>query len=424
MIRLDSRFATPFIDEQKLEESTARSIRAEQTLLEKSGAGNDFLGWRDLLLDRTGDLTAELNRVANDVRRNADVLLCIGIGGSYLGAEAVIQALEPRLHRSDNGVEVLFAGHHLGSDYLHRLLAHLEGKSVYVNVISKSGTTLEPAVAFRVVRNWLNERFENASERIIVTTDPARGALHAMHERYGYRKFVIPPDVGGRFSVLTPVGLLPLAAAGIDTESLLQGAIETARSFSGGASNIAIEYAAIRSALYDDGYAIELLASFEPRLTGLQAWWQQLFGESEGKDGEGLYPDAVGYTSDLHSLGQYVQDGQRILLETFLMVEEDDAPLEVPSSEDDSDGLNYLAGKSIHEINRKAHEGTAEAHRDGGVPNMTLWLPRLDANAIGALIYFFEHAVAVSGYALGINPFDQPGVEAYKKNMFRLLGRP
>lgn len=424
MIRLDVQRALPFADQRLLTEARERVSRAQNTLLQKSGPGSEFLGWRDLVVDPPEGVAAEVARVADEVRRNADVLLCIGIGGSYLGAEAVIQALAPAFGAHDDGVEVHFIGHHLGSHYIRGLLAHLEGKSVYVNVISKSGTTLEPAVAFRLVRNWLKERFEEPDKRIIVTTDPSHGALHAMHERYGFRKFEIPPDVGGRFSVLTPVGLLPIAAAGIDTSELFRGAAETAEILGRSEENVAMEYASVRNALYDDGYAVDILASFEPRLAGIQAWWQQLFGESEGKDGEGFYPDAVNYTSDLHSLGQYVQDGQRILIETFLMVDEDDAPILVPSSADDNDGLNYLAGKSIHEINRKAYEGTAEAHADGGVPNMTVWLPTMNAREIGSLLYFFEHAVALSGYALGINPFDQPGVEAYKKNMFRLLGRP
>lgn len=421
MIRLDASRATPFLDPDHLRQSRERAAACHGALLTRSGAGSEFLGWRDLLLDSRPDLLQELTTTAAYVRSRADVLLCIGIGGSYLGAEAVIGALSPWPGASD--LQVHFIGQHLGSAYTLALLSHLEGKSVFVNVISKSGTTLEPAVAFRLVRNWLSERFSDADDRIIVTTDPIKGALNDLRGRYGYRKFEIPPDVGGRFSVLTPVGLLPIACAGVDARELFDGAAEAADELTSTDSNPALEYAAVRNALYDEGYAVEILAAFEPRLAGLQAWWQQLFGESEGKDGEGLYPDSVAYSSDLHSVGQYVQDGQRILIESFLMVEEDDSRVIVPESDENADGLNYLAGKSLHEINTKAYEASAEAHGDGGVPNMTIWTERISAPSIGELLYFFEHAVAISGYLLGVNPFDQPGVEAYKRNMFRLLGR-
>lgn len=421
MIRLDATNATSFLDKDRLQEALERAVDAHGLLLDGTGPGRDFLGWRTMLdRDARSDL-ARIEEVAAQIRSQADALVCVGIGGSYLGAQAVIEALGTT---NDDAMPVYFAGHHLGSRNLLNLLRALEDTSVVVNVISKSGTTLEPAVAFRIIRKWLSERYEDADERIVVTTDPSRGALNAMQANAGFRKFEIPPDVGGRFSVLTPVGLLPIACAGIDVRALLNGAVEAAERMASPDSNVALEYAALRNALYADGYAIEILASFEPRLAGVQAWWQQLYGESEGKEGEGLYPDAVNYTTDLHSLGQYVQDGQRLLMETFLMVENDDAALAVPETKDDQDGLNYLAGRTLHEINRKAYEGTAEAHRDGHVPNLTVWCENLAPVDLGELIYFFEHAVAVSGYQLGINPFDQPGVEAYKKNMFRLLGRP
>ena len=425
MIRLDASRTNSFIDRDTLERMRQEAAAAHRSLLDGTGRGSDFLGWRQLLLHPDQRLLGEIVDTADDVRARADALICIGIGGSYLGAEAVIQALGSRFDGSEQAPEVHFLGHHMGSAYARRLLARLEGKSVVVNVISKSGTTLEPAIAFRLVREWMAERFDDVEGRIIVTTDPSSGALNVMADRYGFRKFVIPPDVGGRFSVLTPVGLLPIACAGIDVNALFEGATSQAERLSTSSSdNIALEYAAHRNALYADGYAVEILASFDPRLAGIQAWWQQLFGESEGKEGEGLYPDAVSYSGDLHSLGQYVQDGQRLLMETFLMVEEDDHRVVVPSDADDADGLNYLSGRTLHEINTMAYQGTAEAHESGGVPNLTLWMDRVAPQTVGALIYAFEHAVAVSGYMLNVNPFDQPGVEAYKKNMFRLLGRP
>lgn len=423
MIRLDTKRTLPFLHASDLARVRDRAVEAHERLLERSGAGSEFLGWRSLAESNQDQMIRDVIATAREVRSRADVLLCIGIGGSYLGAEAVIRALSPHFGALSGGIPVLFAGHHLGGRYIADLLAHLEGRSVYVNVISKSGTTLEPAIAFRLVRRWLESRFDDADERIIVTTDPDRGALNEMHRRRRYRKFVIPPDVGGRFSVLTPVGLLPISCAGVDVEAMMSGAHDAAHALQNADENPALEYAAVRTALHQRGFSIELLAAFDPRFAGVQAWWQQLFGESEGKDGKGLYPDAVAYTTDLHSLGQYVQDGSRILLETFLMMTEDDAGVIVPGDPDDADGLNYLADRTLSEINRMAYEGTAEAHAEGGVPNMTIWTERLSPASIGEVIYFFEHAVAVSGYLLGINPFDQPGVEAYKRNMFRLLGR-
>jgi glucose-6-phosphate isomerase len=365
----------------------------------------------------------------------------VGIGGSYLGAKATIQALTPYFrpapafsselagvqfeHEEDShrNPEIVFAGHHMSGAYLRQLLKYLEGKSVYLNVISKSGTTLEPALAFRFLRAWVEERFEDANERIIVTTDPERGALNQLRSEKGYKKYVIPPDVGGRFSVLTPVGLLPIAVAGIDIRSLFYGAVDACESYMGTWDNIALDYAARRYLLLEQGYKTELLATFEPRLDGVGGWWQQLYGESEGKELKGLFPAVAKYSTDLHSFGQYVQEGQRTLIETFLMARNDDGDMKVPAEQANLDGLNYLAGKAYSEINRRAYEGTAKAHTDGGVPNMTVWLDEISPESIGQLYYFFEHAVAVSGYLLAINPFNQPGVEAYKKEMFSLLGK-
>lgn len=424
MLRLDTTAARSLIDGTSLEALRPRVEAAHTAVLEKTGAGNQFLGWRDLLLEPDEHLLNEIESVAATVRQHADVFVCIGIGGSYLGAAAVIQALTPYFRQGDASTEVMFAGHHMSGAYLRELLHTLEGKSVYLNVISKSGTTLEPALAFRFLRQWMETTFDDADDRIIVTTDPSRGALNALREEHDYQKFVIPPDVGGRFSVLTPVGLLPIAVAGIDVRALFQGAAAACDRFTDAGDNPALEYAALRYLLYEDDYDVEALAVFEPRLRGIGAWWQQLFGESEGKDGKGLYPATLQYSTDLHSLGQYLQDGQRNVIETFLMIDDDPVELTVPRSEDDLDGLNYLAGKTMHEINEGAYEGTATAHASGGVPTMTIRLDRLDAGALGECLYFFEHAVAVSGYLLGVNPFDQPGVEAYKKEMFNRLGRP
>jgi glucose-6-phosphate isomerase len=425
MLRFDAHSALPFLQETALQQLRPKVEAAHRAVLDRSGAGSEFLGWRDLLRNPNDALLEDLTATAEEVRQKADVLVCIGIGGSYLGAQAVIDALTPYFRRPGIGApEVIFSGHHMSGTYLRDLLAYLEGKSVYVNVISKSGTTLEPALAFRFMRAWMERHFEDADRRILITTDPSEGALNQLRRDRGYKKYEIPPDVGGRFSVLTPVGLFPIAVAGIDIRSLFYGAAEACERLDDPKDNAALDYAALRYALLQHGYGIEVLAVFEARLRGIGGWWQQLFGESEGKGGKGLFPATVQYSTDLHSLGQYMQEGQRTLIETFLMAEHDGGDLSVPSSEDNLDRLNYLAGRSMTHINTKAYEGTAKAHTDGGVPNMTLWLERIAPGPLGACLYFFEHAVAVSGYLLEVNPFDQPGVERYKKEMFRLLGRP
>lgn len=435
MIRLDDQSARRFLEDGALEQLQPHLHAAHEAVLRKSGAGREFLGWRDLLLNPNDALLEDLEATAGEIRDRADVFLCIGIGGSYLGAKALIEALTPyfrptsatsdSLFASGRTPEVLFAGHHMSGAYLRELMGYLEGKSVYVNVISKSGTTLEPALAFRFLRTWLEQHFPDASRRIVVTTDPTEGALNQLRQQHGYKKYEIPPDVGGRFSALTPVGLLPMAVAGIDIRSLFYGAVAACRSTpSSDVDHPALRYAALRYLLLHQGYPVEALAVFEPRLYSLGGWWQQLFGESEGKEHRGIFPVAVQYSTDLHSLGQYVQEGQRILMETFLMVEQDEGDLPVPDTGRDPDGLGYLAGQTMRHINRQAYEGTAKAHTDGGVPNMTLWMDQINAATLGELLYCFEHAVAVGGYLLGVNPFNQPGVEAYKKEMFRLLGRP
>ncbi len=424
MLRFDYANTAPFLPEEELAALLPPALEAHQTLVGKTGPGREMVGWRDLLLTPNDALLEDLAATAEEVRARADVLVCIGIGGSYLGAKAVIDALSP--YYGARRPEVLFAGHHMSGAYLQDLLAYLEGKSVYLNVISKSGTTLEPALAFRILRRWMAARFPDADRRIIVTTDPASGALNQLQAQHGFKKYVIPPDVGGRFSVLTPVGLLPIAAAGIDIRSFFYGAVAGLERYGrADADNPALQYAAVRYGLLQKGFTTEVLAAFEPRLNSFGGWWQQLFGESEGKEQQGIYPDFVQYSTDLHSLGQYLQEGQRRLMETFMILEHDGGDLAVPAlaGGQDLDGLSYLEGMPFSEINRKAYEGTATAHLAGGVPNATLFLQALTPEVLGACVYFFEHAVGIGGYLLGVNPFNQPGVEAYKKEMFRLLGR-
>jgi glucose-6-phosphate isomerase len=422
MLQHDRTRVAPFISEQELENLQPSLRGAHRAVIEGTGAGAEMLGWRQSALDPDEEVLRQVEEVAAEIRENADVLLCIGIGGSYLGAEAVIRALTPYFS-VQSGTRILFAGHHLSPAYHRRLLEFLRGKSVYVNVISKSGATLEPALAFRFVRSFMEEAFDDAERRIIVTTGPTGGLLNPLAEEKGYRRFLIPDDVGGRFSVLTPVGLIPIAAAGFDIRALLAGAGDATRALAQSDGNPALSYAADRYLLHENGYTTELLAVMEPRLDAFGAWWQQLFGESEGKEGKGLFPSVVRYTTDLHSVGQYVQDGRRNVIETFLLVAETGPDLTVREEKGDPDGLNYLAGRPISEVNQRAYEGTAEAHLEGGVPNCTLRLDRLDEASLGGAIAVFQHAVAVGGYLLELNPFDQPGVEAYKQKMFELLGR-
>ncbi len=410
-------------------DALAGSAKAAAADIEaRQGPGSDFLGWLDLPTEMSAHPLKAIRKTAA-AAREAEILVVVGIGGSYLGARAVLEALP-----AESGPRVLFAGTDLCAAGLKRLLADIAGRDLRLCVISKSGTTLEPAVAFRILRGLMVERYgrEEAARRTTAITDARRGALHALAEREGYAAFVIPDDVGGRFSVLTPVGLFPLAAAGVDVEGLLAGAAEARRICrnEGLRGNPALLYAATRHALYRAGFTTEVLSTFHSGLGMLQEWWKQLFGESEGKGGEGIFPASCRFTTDLHSMGQYLQDGRRDLFETFLHVDGTGTGAMVPADPDPSgadrnlDGLGYLAGRELDEINRKAYEGTRAAHGAGGVPILALEAEKLDAPTVGALIYFFEYAVAVSGRLLGVNPFDQPGVEAYKSEMFRLLGRP
>lgn len=425
MLHLDRRHVAPFLEDADRDALRPRVEAAHRAVLDGSGEGAEMLGWRDLALNPDLALLDEIAGVADEIRERADVLVCIGIGGSYLGAQAVIEALSPYFPdpSTGSGPEIVFAGHHLSPGYHEQLLRYLEGKSVYANVISKSGSTLEPGLAFRLVRRFIEDHFDDDAQRIVVTTGPEGGLLNPLRDEKGYRRFVIPDGVGGRFSVLTPVGLFPIAAAGHDVRALIDGAGETMRTLENPGDNPALDYAADRFLLHEEGYMTEVLAVFEPKLRGVGAWWQQLFGESEGKGGQGLFPAVVQYTTDLHSLGQYVQDGQRTLVESFLWVDDAGSGRTISEEDGNPDRLNYLAGKTYADVNRSAFEATAAAHAEGGVPNWTLTLPGLDAHALGGLIAFYEHAVAVSGYLLGVNPFDQPGVEAYKQKMFALLGR-
>lgn len=390
-------------------------------------------GWVDWPLLNEEQEFEQIQRAAGAIQAHSDVLLVIGVGGSYLGARAAIEMLNHHfynlLSKEKRAVpQVIFVGHHLSSAYMADLIDFLEDKDFSINVISKSGTTTEPAIAFRVFRALLEKKYgaAEAKKRIFVTTGREKGALKALAAEKGYETFVIPENIGGRYSVLTPVGLLPMAASGIDIVEMMNGAAQAALDFSTPRleMNPAYQYAVVRNVLYERGKTIEALVTYEPNLHYFAEWWKQLFGESEGKDGKGLFPAAFHFPTDLHSLGQYVQEGRRGLFETVLHVKEPKVDLVIDRDAQDLDGLNYLAGKTVHEVNSKAFEGALLAHADGGVPNLVIELPRLDAYTFGHLVYFFKKACAMSGYLLGVNPFDQPGVEAYKNNMFALLGKP
>lgn len=395
-----------------------------------TGAGNDFLGWVDLPGRTPEALVDDINVTARDLRHLCDVVVCIGIGGSYLGAKAVIEALAPAFPVNDTNnkyPEVLFAGHNIGEDYLFELQQYLHNKRFGIIVISKSGTTTEPAIAFRLLKEQLEKAVgkAEAAKRIVAITDANRGALRRLATTEGYKTFVIEDSVGGRFSVLTPVGLLPIAVAGFDIRALLQGAAAMQRdTVNANATNPAAVYAASRNALYRSGKKIEILVNYNPRLHYIGEWWKQLYGESEGKDHKGIFPAAVDNSTDLHSMGQWIQDGERTVFETVISVEETRHSLTIPHDDANLDGLEYIAGKHIDQVNKMAELGTRLAHIDGGVPNMTITMPRIDEYHLGQLIYFFEKACGISGYLLDVNPFNQPGVEAYKRNMFALLKKP
>lgn len=429
MIRIDTSSARSFLKAESLEHAQKLSIESLNAVRSKTGKGPEWLGWRDILANPNDALLNQLESLGESIRRDADVFIVCGIGGSYLGAKAVIDALGSFF--TGKGPEIVYAGHHMSGRYLKELIGYLDTpksdgskKSVYVNVISKSGTTTETAIAFRVLREWIHSAYPtDAKKRIVCTTSASGGALNRIIDANGYQKFVLPDDIGGRFSVLTPVGLLPIAVAGHDIRAMYYGAVSAYREYEADATDL-INYTTVRTALYNQGFAIDVISTFEPELTSIGGWMQQLMGESEGKNHKGLYPAVHTYSTDLHSLGQMVQDGQRNMFETFLVVDEDEIRFEVTSDSDNHDGLNYLSGKTLHDINSKAWQGTTQAHIAGGVPVIQVHLNRVDEDSIGALLYFFELATAVYVYNLGENPFDQPGVEDYKKAMFKLLGKP
>ncbi|MGK4178484.1 glucose-6-phosphate isomerase [Lapidilactobacillus dextrinicus] len=430
-ISFDSSKLTKFVHENELGEMQALVNAADTELREGTGAGNDFRGFIDLPVDYDKDEFARIKAAAKKIQSDSEVFVAIGIGGSYLGARAAIDFMNTTFYNMDpnrKGPQILFAGNSISSNYLADVVNLIGDRDFSINIISKSGTTTEPSIAFRVLKAKLVEKYgeEGARERIYATTDRAKGALKTEADAEGYEEFVVPDDIGGRFSVLTAVGLLPIAVAGINVDDLMKGAADAREAYSDAdlTKNEAYQYAALRNILYRKGYTTELLENYEPTLQYFGEWWKQLMGESEGKDQKGIYPSSANFSTDLHSLGQYIQEGRRNLMETVVKVEKPRVDVEIPSEKEDLDGLGYLEGKSMDYVNDKAYNGVVLAHTDGGVPVMTVSIPQQDAYTLGYLIYFFEIAVGISGYLNGINPFNQPGVEAYKKNMFALLGKP
>lgn len=429
-VTLNSKYIADFVSADELKAIAPQIAAAHDTLHNGTGLGNDHLGWLTLPTDYDKEEFARIKAAAERIKQNSDVFIVIGIGGSYLGARAAIEFLtSPNYNLTCKDTpQIFFTGNSISSAALNEIVALCEGKRVSINMISKSGTTTEPAIAFRVLRGMLEERYgkEGARERIFCTTDKVKGTLKALADTEGYETFVVPDDVGGRFSVLTAVGLLPIAVAGADIDALMAGAKEAQDSLNNTDldKNDAYKYAAVRNIFYRKGYCTELLVSYEPYFQLMSEWWKQLYGESEGKDNKGLLPDSVIFSTDLHSLGQYIQSGRRNLFETVVQIEKAKSEVVIGTDPTNVDGLNFLAGKTMDYVNKKAFQGTVLAHNDGGVPNMILSVPEANAFELGWLIYFFEKACAISGYTLGVNPFNQPGVEAYKKNMFALLGKP
>ncbi|MFE7063359.1 glucose-6-phosphate isomerase [Sutcliffiella sp. NPDC057660] len=432
-IRFDYSKALSFFGEHEITYLRDAVKVAHHSLHEKTGAGNEYLGWIDLPTDYDKEEFARIVKSAEKIKSDSDILLVVGIGGSYLGARAALEMLNHSFYNAlskdqRKTPQVIFVGNNISSTYMKDLMDLLNGKDFSINVISKSGTTTEPALAFRIFRKILEEKYgkEEARKRIYATTDKARGALKTLSTEEGYESFIIPDDVGGRYSVLTAVGLLPIAVSGADIEAMMKGAAQASSDFSESEleDNAAYQYAAVRNVLYNKGKTIEMLINYEPGLQYFSEWWKQLFGESEGKDQKGIFPASANFSTDLHSMGQYVQEGRRDLFETIIKVDTPRHELTVEAEANDLDGLNYLAGETVDFVNTKAYEGTLLAHTDGGVPNLVVNIPAMDAYTFGYLVYFFEKACAMSGYLLGVNPFDQPGVEAYKVNMFALLGKP
>jgi len=431
-VKLNDTYVKSFINDEEVKAISAEVEAAHKCLLSGNGEGNDFLGWVDLPFDYDKEEYARIKEAAKKIQKKCDVFVVIGIGGSYLGARAVIEYVKSPLYNNlkhEGTPDIYFSGCNISAQSLNELLAICEGKDICINVISKSGTTTEPAVAFRVFRELLEKKYgkEEAKERIFVTTDKARGTLKKFSDEAGYETFVVPDNVGGRFSVLTAVGLLPIAVSGTDIDALMKGAADAATEYKANAdveSNACLKYVALRNILYRKGKGTEILVNYEPYAAMLNEWWKQLYGESEGKDKKGIFPASVIFSTDLHSLGQFIQDGSRNIFETVVSVNETTEKKPVPFDEANVDGLNFLAGVDLNEVNKMAMKGTILAHVDGGTPNILLEVADKSEYSLGYLLYFFEFACGVSGYVLGVNPFNQPGVEAYKKNMFALLGKP
>lgn len=420
-ISLERTYLRGFVEDKDIKSILPQIKKAHEDLIGKKGQGSEFTGWIDLPSRIEDSFLNDLEKLGQEIRQHSDCVVSIGIGGSYLGIRATVEYLR------GSKIPIYYAGHNMSVDYLHHLLETLKDKRITVVVISKSGTTTEPAIAFRIIKKKLEEKYDanELKKRIICVTDESKGALRQIADKMGYRSYVIPDDVGGRFSILTPVGLVPLAIAGVDIKSLVEGARAGQKEYAlcDLEKNIAYQYAAIRYLLFKEGKVIEVLASFYDNMYYVAEWWKQLYGESEAKDGKGIFPSSLIMSTDLHSMGQLMQEGARNVFETFLHVDKPYHAISVPSEKEDLDKFNFIAGKDLDFINKKAYEGTSAAHFEGGVPNMTLHLCKADAYHLGQLYYFFEKAVAISGYLLGINPFNQPGVEAYKKKMFALLGR-
>ena len=429
-INTNTEHIKSFVTDVELSVYEDKVAKTFKTIYEKTGAGNDFLGWTSLPSEMTAEFIRDIKNQADTLRKKSEVFVVVGIGGSYLGARAVIESLShsfSSLINKDNDTHIVYAGHNMSEDYMVELLELLDKKEYSMAVISKSGTTTEPAVAFRILKNHIEKKYgkDEARTRIVAITDKEKGALKTLANTEGYKTYIVPDNVGGRYSVLTPVGLLPIAVAGIDIEELVNGAltIENYCRENQNADNVVAQYAVARQALYHKGKTNEILVSYESRLQYIAEWWKQLYGESEGKDGKGIFPASDIFTTDLHSMGQYIQEGLRNLFETIISVERPNKEICIPLADSDLDQLNYIAGKRLSEVNHTAETATMLAHVDGGVPNIIIQIPEISAFTIGELIYFFEMGCALSGYMLEVNPFDQPGVEAYKKNMFALLGK-
>lgn len=427
-VKLNTKYLEGMISDHELEGVKSQITAAHNLVETRSGQGNDFLGWVDLPVDYDKEEFTRIKAAAEKIKQKADILIVIGIGGSYLGARAAIELLKSPFYNNmkKDTPDIYYVGNSISPTYLNEVLSICEGKDICVNVISKSGTTTEPALAFRIFKKLVEDKYgkEEAKERIFATTDKARGTLKELSDKEGYETFTIADDIGGRFSVLTAVGLLPIAVAGCDIDKIMQGAAAAREKYSKDDGNDCYTYAALRNILYRKGKSVEMLVSYDPSFTMMAEWFKQLYGESEGKDNKGIFPASATFSTDLHSLGQFIQDGSRIMFETVVDIKNPKQDLFLESDEQNLDGLNFLSNQNMSVVNRKAFEGTILAHTEGGVPNIVIEVDALDEENFGELVYFFEKACAISGYMLGVNPFNQPGVESYKKNMFALLGKP